>query len=76
MLGNDSFDVTEIKNAHKLSTIERIKEASLDSKTVILAVQDTTSINYNTHKKTEGLGYCCDNVLGINVHYLHCKSRP
>jgi hypothetical protein len=64
LLGNDSFDISEVKRSHKSATIERIKSSGA----VILAVQDTTSINYSAHKKTEGLGYCCDNTLGINVH--------
>jgi hypothetical protein len=34
----------------------------------ILAVQDTTGVNYNTHVKTEGIGYISDKTLGINIH--------
>jgi hypothetical protein len=34
----------------------------------ILAVQDTTGVNYNTHLKTEGIGYIGDKTLGVNVH--------
>jgi hypothetical protein len=34
----------------------------------ILAVQDTTGVNYNTHIKTEGIGYISDKTLGVNVH--------
>jgi hypothetical protein len=64
LLSNDSFDISEVKKSHKNATIERMKSAE----TVILAVQYTTTINYNIHKKTEGLGYCCDSVLGIKVH--------
>jgi hypothetical protein len=33
-----------------------------------LAVQDTTGVNYNTHLKTEGIGYISDKTLGVNVH--------
>jgi hypothetical protein len=64
LLANDDFDINEVKKAHKESTVNRIKETN----SIILAVQDTTSLNYNTHKKTEGLGYCCDKTLGINAH--------
>jgi hypothetical protein len=34
----------------------------------ILAVQDTTGVNYTTHLKTEGIGYISDKTLGVNVH--------
>jgi hypothetical protein len=34
----------------------------------ILAVQDTTGVNYNTHLKTKGIGYISDNTRGVNVH--------
>ncbi|GHU16311.1 hypothetical protein FACS189472_01090 [Alphaproteobacteria bacterium] len=64
LLGNESFNLEEVKRSHKASTIKRIKDIG----GVVLAVQDTSSINYNGHKKTKNLGYCCDNVLGINLH--------
>jgi hypothetical protein len=35
---------------------------------MVLAVQDTTGVNYNTHIKTEGIGYISDKTLGVNVH--------
>jgi hypothetical protein len=31
-------------------------------------VQDTTGVNYNTHVKTEGIGYIGDKALGVKVH--------
>lgn len=34
----------------------------------VLLVQDTTDINLNGHKKTEGLGNSSEHVLGIKVH--------
>jgi hypothetical protein len=34
----------------------------------IVAVQDTTSLNYNTHENTEGRGYISDKTLGVNIH--------
>ncbi|MDR2730309.1 MAG: hypothetical protein LBB81_05360 [Treponema sp.] len=34
----------------------------------ILAVQDATSLNYNTHEKTEGISYISDKTLGLNIH--------
>ena len=35
---------------------------------IILLIQDTTSLNYNTHKKTQGIGYVSDTTLGVNMH--------
>ncbi|MDR1986804.1 MAG: IS4 family transposase, partial [Treponema sp.] len=34
----------------------------------ILAVQDTTGVNYNTPVKTRGIGYVSDKTLGVNIH--------
>ena len=34
----------------------------------ILAVQDTTSLNYNTQTKMEGIGSVCEQALGVNIH--------
>jgi hypothetical protein len=64
MLGNDLLNFEEIKRVHKSATIRRIS----DYGGTILAVQDTSSINYKNHSKTEGLGYSCDKTLGINLH--------
>jgi hypothetical protein len=52
MLGNERFDQEEIPREHQAVTIRRIA-----GKKVILAVRDTTSLNYDTHEKTEGIGY-------------------
>jgi hypothetical protein len=52
-----------ILSAHREAMCERIGD-----KQVLLAVQDTMSVNYSTHKKTKGLGYNCEQSLGINVH--------
>ena len=29
---------------------------------------DTISLNYNTHEKTEGIGYISEKTLGVNIH--------
>jgi hypothetical protein len=34
----------------------------------IPAVQDITWVNYNTHLKTEGIGYIRDKTLRVNIH--------
>jgi hypothetical protein len=64
MLGNDGLDREEILREHRKATIRRIKEYG----GTILAVQDTMGANYNTHVKTEGIGYISDKTLGVNVH--------
>lgn len=65
MLDNEKLCDKEILNTHREAAIKRITDSG--SK-VILAVQDTTGVNYAGHKKTKGLGYFCDKCLGINVH--------
>ena len=35
---------------------------------IVLLIQDTSDINLNGHKKTEGLGYCSEHVRGIKLH--------
>jgi hypothetical protein len=64
MLGNDGFDREEIIRAHREAAIKRMAEYGGP----ILAVQDTTGVNYNTHLKTEGIGYISDKTLGVNIH--------
>ena len=51
LLGNEKFDLDELQAVCTGSTLMRL------SGTVLL-IQDTTDINLNGHKKTEGLGYC------------------
>jgi hypothetical protein len=65
MLNNDKFNIDEVKQAHREATIQRITSSKIN---VVLAVQDTTGINYSNHKKTDGLGYFTDKTLGINLH--------
>jgi len=64
LLGNESLDREEVLRTHREATVRRIAKQG----GVILAVQDTTSLNYNTHEKTEGIGYISDRVLGVNIH--------
>jgi hypothetical protein len=35
---------------------------------LILAAQDTTSVNYDSRQKTEGNGYINDKTMGVNIH--------
>ncbi|MDR3192514.1 MAG: IS4 family transposase [Treponema sp.] len=64
MLGNENFDREEIIRAHREGTVRRMS----DYGGTVLAVQDTTGVNYNTHLKTEGIGYISDKTLGVNIH--------
>ena len=64
MLGNDKLNREEVLRTHREATIRRMAQHG----GTILAVQDTTSLNYNTHEKTEGIGYISDNTLGVNIH--------
>jgi uncharacterized repeat protein (TIGR02543 family) len=64
MLGNEDVDRQEIIRTHREATIRRMAEYG----DPILAVQDTTGVNYNTHLKTEGIGYISDKTRGVNIH--------
>jgi hypothetical protein len=61
LLGNDKFDFEQLQGVASGATFSRMQGT-------VLLVQDTTSLNYNGHKKTEGLGYSSEHVLGINLH--------
>jgi hypothetical protein len=63
MLSNDKFDIDEIKNAYARQTAVRISNEQ-----TVLLIQDTTTNNLNTHKKTEGLGWCDEFNKGAMVH--------
>ena len=63
LLDNEKTDRDEIIRAHKESTKQRMQGYE-----VILAIQDTMSVNYDGHKKTEGIGYIGDKTLGVNIH--------
>ena len=64
MLGNENLNREEVLRAHREAAIRRIAQHG----GTILAAQDTTSLNYDTHEKTEGIGYISDKTLGINIH--------
>lgn len=67
MLSNEKLTEKAILISHRGETLKKIKK--VENK-IILAIQDTTGINYTTHKKTEGLGNFCttEGCLGFNVH--------
>ena len=63
MLANEKVEKESILAAHRNAVGERGVETP-----VLLAVQDTMAVNYHGHTKTKGLGYNCEQTLGINVH--------
>jgi hypothetical protein len=62
MAGNEKFDRNEILRAHREGTIKRMADEP-----VILAVQDTTVVNYNGQRKMEGNGYISSSTMGVNI---------
>jgi hypothetical protein len=59
-----------ITNAHQSSTVERVKKES-----VVIAIQDTTELNFTHHPATQGMGYL-DNAksYGLKVHSVFCTT--
>ena len=63
---NPKVTMDIILNGHKEATIDRIRQHK-----VVLAPQDTTTLNYTTHPMTEGLGPVSDNdsnSIGLILH--------
>ena len=64
--GNEAVEATEILRGHRMATIRRM----LDQE-VVLAIQDTTSLNFSNHPQTEGLGPIGNNrdkTVGLMMH--------
>lgn len=65
-LENKNNTMEKIHKSHYEATLSRIKKEK-----VVLAVQDTTTLNYSTHPATERLGligYKDEGVIGLIVH--------
>lgn len=64
-ISNPKVTAEKILNPHQQSTRSRIQEHP-----VVLAVQDTTELNYTAHKSTKGLGTIgsSSNLRGMHVH--------
>lgn len=63
---NDAVQPERLLQPHSQATIQRMQ-----SHAIVLAVQDTTSLNYSTHPDTEGLGPIgnnADKTIGLLVH--------
>lgn len=61
LIENEKVTEEVVLQAHRKSTLQKIKERS---GSVILAVQDTSMLNYTSHQKTKGLG-----DFGTSVHH-------
>lgn len=64
--GNERVTMDRVLHAHTESTVERIKAHN-----VVLAVQDTTTLNYTTHHATRDLGpisHGKSDAVGLVVH--------
>ena len=69
-LNNENVTPEAIRASHRGKTVERVKGYK-----VVLAVQDTTSLNYTAHKATGGLGPIDGNGSnGLHVHSVLAVS--
>lgn len=66
LLDHDQLSLPQLLAAHYTSTVERMQAHA-----VVLAVQDTTSLNYSAHLHTEGLGPIGPQKDGAQGLWLH-----
>lgn len=71
LLGNSKLSSDIIIDSHRQETIKRIKGHN-----IVLVAQDTSSLNFSTHKKTEGLGPIGigESLTGLLMHTALCLS--
>jgi hypothetical protein len=62
----------DIREAHQIRTVERIGQQA-----IVLAIQDTTDLNFSHHPKTKGLGPIGSQlfVQGLKVHSVLAVSE-
>jgi hypothetical protein len=63
---NDDIAPESILAAHHQSTFQRVRRHP-----IVLAIQDTTTLNYSTHPKTTGLGPLgshSEKTIGLHLH--------
>lgn len=63
---NEDIDPEAIRDAHHQATLERVRHHP-----VVLALQDTSLLNYSTHPQTQGLGPIGtrqQNIIGLLLH--------
>ncbi|MDD2943041.1 MAG: IS4 family transposase [bacterium] len=64
IFSNERVSRSELLSAHLEQTRSRVRDEE-----VVLAIQDTTYLNYGNHEKCSGLGYCGNKELkGITMH--------
>ena len=66
LLDNEAVDPEAVLAAHRQAALERAR-----GQAVVLAVQDTTSLNFSTHRNTRGLGPISNNAdktIGLLLH--------
>lgn len=66
LLDHDQISLEQLLFGHFVSTVERMSKHA-----VVLAVQDTTSLNYSSHLATEGLGRIDTQKNGAQGLWLH-----
>jgi len=66
LLANPMLSLDTLLKPHIEATVARMAEHP-----IVLAVQDTTSLNYSTHRRTEGLGPINTRVDGAQGLKLH-----
>lgn len=61
----------DLQKGHVDKTVKRCVEAGM-----VLALEDTTDVNYNSHKSKQGMGLLGGQfvVKGINIHSVLCVS--
>jgi hypothetical protein len=71
LLDNIKLSPNHIIDSHRIETIKRVKDHP-----IILIAQDTTSLNFSTHKKTKGLGPLgtSDSLFGLLMHTAFCLT--
>lgn len=66
LFDNEALKPAAVLAAHRDATLERAR-----GQAVVLAVQDTTSLNFSTHRRTLGLGPISNNpdkTIGLLLH--------
>jgi hypothetical protein len=61
LLSNPKLDIDKLSESVMTSTINRMQGT-------VLLIEDTSDINLNGHKKSEGLGFSSEHVRGIKLH--------
>ena len=68
---NPRIRAEDIFAAHRASTIDRI-----EGYPIVLAIQDTTELDYSNHSDTQGLGYLRgENTKGMLLHSVLSVSN-